>query len=155
MSDRCLLSDDRAVSPLVAYILLFAVTSGLVVVELSAMSTLLDDRHRAAATLQLEDLAHRVANALEEAFHVIDENPDATYTKRLPLPGTIRGFDYHVDVNETHVQVNATPLTADVEAGTVLHNPRGHDVSGSVQQRTAAEVVYDPATETITLQGGN
>lgn len=148
-------ADDRAVSPLVAYILLFAVTSGLVVVELSAMSAILDDRHRAAANLQLEDLAHRVANAIEEAFHVIDENPDADYEKRLPLPRDIRGFTYQIDVNDTHVQVNATPLTAGIEAGTVLHNPGDRDVSGSVQQRAAAEVVYDPATGAITLKGGD
>lgn len=147
--------DDRAVSPLVGYILTFAVTSALVVTVIWASSTALDRRHRAAAEIQLRDLATRTVNALEEAFHVTDANPNVEYEKRLPLPSDIRGFSYRIDVNATHVVAEAIPATADLRVQTVLHNPQDRAVDGTVVQRLAAVVEHDPDTGQLTLRGGN
>lgn len=147
--------DDVAVSPLVGYILTFAITSALVVTVIWTSSAVLDDRHRAAAKVQLRDLAHRTVNALEEAFHVTDANPNVEYQKRLPLPDDIRGFSYRIDANATEVVVTATPAPADLEVRTVLHNPQDRSVDGTLYQRTTALVTYDPVTRDITLGGGN
>lgn len=148
-----LLGDTRAVSPLIGYILTFAITSMLVLTVIWTSSDVLDRRHKAAARLQLEDLAHRVANAVEEAFHVVDANPDADYRKRLPLPREVRGFAYVVEVNETDVFVNAS--NPDVVGHTVLHNPKEHPVDGTLQRRESALVLYDPGTGAITIEGGS
>lgn len=147
--------DDVAASPLVGYILTFAVTSALVVTVIWTSTTALDRRHRTAAEIQLGDLATRTVNALEEAFHVTDANPDVEYEKRLPLPGDIRGFSYRIEANASHVVVTATPASADLSVETVLHNPQDRAVDGSVDQRISAMVDYDPDTGQITLRGGN
>lgn len=147
--------DDVATSPLVGYILTFAVTSALVATVIWTSSTALDRRHRAAAEIQLRDLATRTVNALEEAFHVTDANPNVDYEKRLPLPSDIRGFSYRIDVNATHVVVEAIPATADLRVQTVVHNPQDRSVDGTVVQRVAAIVDYDPDTGDITLRGGS
>lgn len=147
--------DDVAASPLIGYILTFAVTSALVGAVIWTSSIALDRRHRAAAEVQLHDLATRTVNALEEAFHVTDANPNVDYEKRLPLPSDIRGFSYRIDVNSSHVVVEAIPATADLRVQTVVHNPQDRSVDGTVVQRLAAVVDYDPDTGDITLRGGS
>lgn len=122
------------------------------VVTITSSETL-DERHRDAARVQFEDLAQRMANAVEEAFYVVDSNPDANYTKRLPLPRDVRGFEYRIDVNETMVHVNAT--TGRITASTPLHNPNERAVTGLIQRHVSAEVTYDPASNIITITGGD
>lgn len=155
-------ADDRAVSPVIAHILIFAITSSFLVVVTITSSETLDEQHRDAARVQFEDLAQRMANAVEEAFYVVDSNPDANYTKRLPLPRDVRGFEYRIDVNETMVHVNAT--TGRIQASTPLHNPNEHCVDGDLQRRTAARVTHElgvvcdpanPAKKTIRIGGGD
>lgn len=146
-------ADEAAVSPVIGYILTFAITSGLLVVIVTSTAGMLDERHHAAARVQFIDLAHRVANAAEEAIYIVDANPDADYRKRLPLPEDIRGFHYVIKVDDGNVWINATRPT-EIEAHTVLHNPTGHTVQGEITRHIAAILEYDPATQDITLTGG-
>lgn len=145
--------DDGGVSPVIGYILTFAITSGFLLITLTTSSDLLDRKHVEAARVMFTDLAHRMANGLEESMYVVGTNPDADYEKRIPLPRDIRGFEYQVDVNNTHVWVNAT--NGHIRTDTVVHNPSDRTVEGSIQRRLVALISYDPSTEIVTLKGGD
>lgn len=146
-------ADEAAVSAVVGYILSFGITAGLLLVILTTSSSLLHGQHVDAATIQFTDLAHRVANAAEEAIYVVDANPDADYEKRLPLPPDVRGFEYGVEIGDSDVWVNAT--NGEIRTHTVIHNPTGRTLTGTLNRHLAALLTYDPVTETIELSGGS
>lgn len=148
-----MLRDDRAVSPVIAYILTFAITSGFLIITLMSSATLLDRKHREAARHQFDNLTHRIANALEESIYVVNANPDAHYEKRLPLPDNVRGFDYEIDVDDRIVHVNAT--NGQIRTDTVVHNPNDRDVEGHILRALSARIAYDPGPGVITLEEGD
>lgn len=99
---------DDAASEIMGYIMMFALSAGVLVISLQSFSVAKESSEELVASSEMQAIANRVAARLVEVSKVAEEFPNATYNVTLRVPEQIQGRNYRVHVNETDVRV-ATP----------------------------------------------
>jgi FlaG/FlaF family flagellin (archaellin) len=130
-------SDDRAVSEVIGFIMMFALSAMILVFTMRAFDTTHARTREASAGVQLQSVADRVSSRVVQAGLVAERFPNATFVVDVDLPAAIEGFGYTVTgtnqtvfVNSTDGQVETNSTTFETEAingvwihGTVYSGP--------------------------------
>lgn len=105
---RELQRDDRAVTEVVGFLLMFALSAVILALSLRAFDVTQDHADRLASGVEMRSVANRVATRIVQAGVFSQEVPNATFTVDLRLPEQIGDFAYYVKATPNTVYVNAT-----------------------------------------------
>lgn len=116
-------SADAAVSEVIGFILMFALSAMILVFTLEAFDVTRTQTERANTGVQLEALADRISSRVVQAGLVSERHPNVTFQVEAKLPDTVEGLGYRVQgtnstiyVNTTNGQVTANSTTFETEA---------------------------------------
>ena len=113
--------NNKAVSHVVGFTLVFAITSILVASFIYAASTMIDQRTTYAAEMLGDGLADRISDAIMEAVAVKQNYPYLNYSRTLDIPEDLAGRQYYVEVTEDVVFVNSTDGQISVNTVSYTH----------------------------------
>lgn len=136
---RAMARREEAVSEILGYILMFALSSVILVVSLQSFTSAKQGSEDIVSSVEMRSLADRVSARLLEASKVAQEFPNATYNITLRVPTTIGGETYRVSTTSTLVTVETlnggTRATAstykldaipDLRVGGAVYSSDGH-----------------------------
>ena len=78
--------NDHAVSHVVGYILTITITTFVVIAILYTTTVIIDERTRAAASIQARDISNQVADAVLSAVLIKEDFPNANSSRELKIP---------------------------------------------------------------------
>lgn len=130
-------SDDRAVTEVMGFIMMFALSAMILIFTMRAFDATATRTERASAGVQLQGVADRVASRVVQAGLVAERFPNTTFTVDADLPAAVEGHRYYVTgtnatvyVNSTNEQVETNSTTFETQAiegvwihGTVYSGP--------------------------------
>jgi hypothetical protein len=152
---RALRRDDAAVSEVIGYIMVFALSAGVLILSLQAFMLSRDttDNLRAAQTLRI--VSERVAAEVQQASIVAAEMSDASYEGQVSLP-TLSGRSFYIQAWGDRVYANSTDGRILAESGVLNVQELGSlTLQGTVQgSQGYVKVRYDrvaAGTRSITL----
>lgn len=151
--------NDRAVSEVMGYILMFALSAVILVVSLQSFTSAKQGSEDIVAGVEMRAVADRVSARLLEASKVAQEFPNATYNISLRVPEHINGQSYTILVSASEVVVESVDGSARVTASAYkLDAIRDLRVSGEVYSGNGNIIVRyekdDLGRKWITLTGG-
>lgn len=100
--------DDEAVSEVIGFIMMFALSAIILIFTLRAFDITHTRTREASAEVQLQGLADRVSSRVVQAGLVAERYPNATLEVRVDLPESVEGFGYTVAGTNSTVYVNST-----------------------------------------------
>ena len=102
------IKNNKAVSHVVGFVLVFSITSILVASFIFTASTMIDQRTRFAVERLADGLADRVSDAIMEAVAVKQNYPYLNYSRNLDIPEDLAGKSYYIESTEEKIYVNTT-----------------------------------------------
>lgn len=136
---RAVAPDDRAVSHVVGFILMFAIAFMVLSLSLVFVSGRVAEQTRRDHRTSFTEAAATVASAVQEAVTFADLYPDSTFERTVVLPEPVRSTPHELTVTDRAVYLNSTrgDPKVEVQAGgfdlaaegiafdrTVLQTPR-------------------------------
>lgn len=112
--------DDRAVNEVVGFILMFAVSSVVLVISTQGFLAAKQNTDHMIQGVELGNVASRVASRVVHAGSVAEEFPNATFSSSLRIPATAHGEPYEVSV--TGERVRASLQRASLAAESTTYN---------------------------------
>jgi hypothetical protein len=128
---RALRRCEQAVSEVVGYILMFFLSSAILLLSLQAFLTSRDASTNLQAANELRLVANRVAQEVQQAGVVAAQLPNSTYEVTIPLP-TLSGIPYYVEANHSKVWANTTDGKIVANADAFQVEQLGLTLSGKV-----------------------
>lgn len=122
------LREDAAVSEVLGFILMFGISAIVLVAALDSFRTARDTADDIAAATAVKLVGDRVGSVLLEASEAAAELPNATFERRLGLPGGVAGGygieattgALWVNTSDGRIRWNATNFRLDQVAGLVV-----------------------------------
>lgn len=154
--------DDRAVSEVIGFIMMFALSALILVFTMEAFDVTNTRTKRASAGVQLQAFADQVSSRVVQAGLVANQYENTTFAVEITMPPSIEGNSYVVTgtnrtiyVNSTNEQVETNSTTFETEAiddvwvhGTVYSGP--YDLEVKYQHKPERSSV----TKDISLDTG-
>lgn len=151
-----LCADEGAVQEVVGFILMFALSSVILLISVQSFMGAKESSEEVLAGVELKAIATRVSSRLVDAGIVAQDFPDATFTVTLSVPRQVAGYEYEVEARPSEVVVTSLEGGLSARATTFrLEALAGLTVSGSAySSRGEIEIAYEKtgAAQTITLK---
>ena len=100
--------NQQGVSNVIAYLFSFVIASTVMTSSVLITTGIIQDKTAQIASVEAQNLANKIADALVEAIASGQSMPDSEYTKTLAIPVYLAGLGYYVEVTDTAVYVNTT-----------------------------------------------
>lgn len=100
--------EDAAVTEVIGFIMMFALSAIILVFSLRAFDVTQTETDREVAEVQLEALADEVASRVVQAGLASEKFPNATFKVDVRLPDAIKGYGYTVTGTNATVYANTT-----------------------------------------------
>jgi len=95
-----LLRDEAAVNEVLGFILMFALSSIILIFSLRAFTTAQDSSNDLVAAVELKNIANRISARLVQAGNVGQEFPQAEFKVVIRLPDEIAGYRYTIQFRD-------------------------------------------------------
>lgn len=92
----------------IGYIYTFLLSALLLATLTYTTSGLVTETARYSERAQLKDVAGRIANGIEEVATIAKNHPNATYERYVKVPAPTEFSEYHIEVSNEVVYINAT-----------------------------------------------
>ncbi len=153
---RC--GDDAAVSEVIGYILMFALSAVILTASLQAFTITQERSDKLSAGVEMQGVANRVASRILQASLVAEEMPNATFHATMRLPDVLGTHTYYVQAHPSTVYVNATNEQVRTNSTTFRTEAiSGLGVSGKVfssDRLLRVEYTNSGGTQEITITQG-
>lgn len=103
-----LLGDDRAVSHVVGFVLMFAIAFMVLTLALVLVSSQVQDKTRRDQRTSFVEAAATIASAVQEAVAFADLYPNSTFHRTVALPEGIASVPHELTVTHRSVYLNTT-----------------------------------------------
>jgi len=100
--------NQQGVSNVIAYLLSFIIASTVMTSSVLITTGIIQDKTAQIASVEAQNLANKIADALVEAIASRQSMPDSECAKTLTIPVYLAGLEYYVEVTDTAVYVNTT-----------------------------------------------
>ncbi|MCX6667877.1 MAG: DUF2341 domain-containing protein [Euryarchaeota archaeon] len=100
--------NQQGVSNVIAYLLSFVIASTVMTSSVLITTGIIQDKTAQIASVEAQNLANKIADALVEAIASRQSMPDSECAKTLAIPVYLAGLEYYVEVTDTAVYVNTT-----------------------------------------------
>lgn len=124
-------ASDEAVSEVLGYILMFFLSSAVLVLSLQAFLQSRDATTDLQVANELRLLSDRVANEVLQAGLVAGEFPNSTYELTLALPD-LPGHTFYVNASSTTVWANTTDGKVTADSAAFQVSQMGLQLAGTV-----------------------
>ncbi len=143
---------DSGASEVIGFILMFLISSFLLVVAMQSFADSQEVSDDTVTSVELKNVAARVASRVLEASIVAQDFPNATYEIKLRLPPPPDGRDYEIKLTPTDVLATATKGNAEATTTTYkLDAISGLVLSGTVYSWQEDIVIrYEPTIDPVT-----
>lgn len=92
--------DDAAVSEVVGFILMFAISAIILVLSMQAFNKAQDGSNDLLAAVELKNIANRISTRIVQAGIVSQEFPDATFEVVVRIPEEVAGYRYTIEFRD-------------------------------------------------------
>lgn len=99
---------DEAVQEVIGFILMFALSSIILLISVQSFTTAKEDSEAVLAAAEMKAIATRVSSRLVEAGLVSQDFPDARFNVTLDIPRQVAGYEYIVSIEPDKVEVVGT-----------------------------------------------
>lgn len=110
--------NDHAVNEVVGYIIMFAVSSIILIVAVRSLTEAREGAEEVVSAVEFKNLANRVSARVVQAGIVAQDFPEASFSTTLNLPSDVDGRPYYIQATSVAVYVNASKNDVTVNATT-------------------------------------
>lgn len=96
---------DEAVSEVIGFILMFALSSVILLISVHSFTAAKNDSAAVLAAAEMKSIATRVSSRLVEAGLVSQDFPEAKFNVTLEMPRQVAGYEYKVEIYSKAVNV--------------------------------------------------
>lgn len=100
---------DDAVQEVIGFILMFALSSVILLISVNAFTAAKGDSEAVLAAAEMKAVATRISSRLVEAGIVSQDFPDSRFNVTIDVPRQVAGYEYKVEIYSK--AVNVTGLT--------------------------------------------
>lgn len=146
-------ADDRAVTEVLGFILMFALSALILIVSMRAFNAAQANSNDLVAAVELRNVANRISSRVVQAAIVSQEFPHADYEVTLKVPAEIAGYRYSVKFRDRDPvagmpELSTPPVDPIVYAVTEGENlyQQGSAITGEASTFRIDEVKVDDLT---------
>jgi len=101
-------SNSQAVSNILGFVFSFSILSLIMSFSVLTTISIIDAKSHEAASVEAQNLANQIADAMVNAITISQSMPNAEYYNYFEFPETLAGFDYYITIENNIISVKTT-----------------------------------------------